>query len=150
MLRSKEDSSPALFRETCRRNRLKITPQREAIYRELGRLKSHPSAVGVYRIVRKEFPSISFDTVHRTLLTFSEIGLVDVVEGYGNPRRFDPNLEQHHHLHCIRCGAVVDFYHRGYDNLEIPPAVSREFTVLGKKVVLKGYCRGCGSKKRTR
>ena len=69
------------FVETCRRHQLKVTPQRVAIYKALIQSRQHPTADMMYQEVREKYPNISFDTVNRTLLTFSEIGVVDVVEG---------------------------------------------------------------------
>ena len=135
------------FRQKCRENSLKITVQRIAIYKKLIRSRTHPSAERVARLIRREFPNMSIDTVNRTLLTFADIGVLEVTEGYGNPRRFDPCLEAHHHLHCIRCGQIIDFRCREYDQLEIPAEISEGFQVLGKKVVLKGICKECGSKR---
>jgi len=106
-------------------------------------LDTHPTADAIYQIVKKEYPHISFDTVNRTLLTFSEIGIVDVVEIFGGAKRFDPNVESHHHLHCTRCGKVFDFYNRAYDNLKVPKAVDAQFKVVSKRVVLKGVCKKC-------
>ena len=39
-----------------------------------------------------EFPNISFDTVNRTLLTFSKVGLVNIVESYRGPDDLIPIL----------------------------------------------------------
>ena len=142
----KDREAVHVFRQKCRENSLKITVQRVAIYKKLTRSRTHPSAERVHRLVRRQFPNISIDTVNRTLLTFAEIGVLDVTEGYGNPRRFDPCLEAHHHLHCIRCGEIIDFHCREYDRLEIPSEISKGFQVLGKKVVIKGICKKCGTK----
>ncbi|MFH2219829.1 MAG: transcriptional repressor [Pseudomonadota bacterium] len=133
----------ALFVDTCKNCNLKVTPQRISIYRELVKSKNHPSTDGMYQVVRKEFPNISFDTVHRTLLTFSEIGVVDVVEGFGGSKRFDPDVTDHHHLHCMVCGGITDFIHEEYNNLNIPEEIQERFTVVGKRVVLKGICKKC-------
>ena len=134
----KKPNDHAHFIEKCKEYNLRITPQRTAIYREISKSGNHPSADAVFQAVRKEFPNLSFDTVYRTLLTFSEIGLIDVVEGQGGPRRFDPNMESHHHFYCMDCGKIIDFYSRDYDDLKIPEDIEEKFTVLGKRVVLKG------------
>lgn len=131
------------FKEICHKHHLKITPQRVSIYRELLNLDTHPTADAVYQIAKKEYPNISFDTVNRTLLTFAEIGIVDVLEIFGGAKRFDPNLKSHHHLHCTQCGKVLDFYNEEYDNLHVPEAVHRQFQVISKRVVLKGICKEC-------
>ena len=133
------------FMETCRRRGLKITPQRVAIYQALIQSDQHPSADTMFRTVQKEYPYISFDTVNRTLATFAEIGVVDVVEAFGGPKRFDPDVGDHHHLHCVACGRIIDFIHKDYNRLDVPPALSHKFKVISKRVVLKGLCENCQS-----
>jgi Fur family peroxide stress response transcriptional regulator len=134
------------FLEKCRENGLKITPQRRATFEELIRAREHPSADLVYRKLKKAFPNISLDTVNRTLLTFSRIGIVGVVEGYGQPKRFDPNIESHHHFRCVRCNTIIDFYDESYDRMKVPKDILDNFTVFNKKVVLEGLCDKCAEK----
>ena len=135
-----------LFIETCRRHQLKITPQRVGIYRVLIQSQRHPTADLVFRVVKKEFPNISFDTVNRTLSTFAKIGVVDVVETFGGPKRFDPDITDHHHLHCMACGRIIDFEYEGYARLEVPKAIATTFKVISRRVVLKGLCDTCTAK----
>jgi len=122
---------------------LKITPQRTAIYQELLKAKDHPSADDIYKRIVKKIPNISFDTVNRTLLTFSKIGITNVVEGYGQPKRYDSDLDTHHHFRCIQCNNIVDFYNKEYDNITVPEEINKQFTVINKKVVLEGLCSKC-------
>jgi len=131
------------FISTCRSNGLKITPQRIAIYKSLLSAVDHPSADMVYRKIRKEYPTISFDTVNRTLLKFAEIGVIHTVESHSGVRRFDPDIAPHHHMHCVQCGEIIDFCDRDLDDIPVPDAVSRQFTVLGKRVVISGLCDKC-------
>ncbi|MCW8798196.1 MAG: transcriptional repressor [Prosthecochloris sp.] len=134
------------FIERCRAHSLKITPQRLAIYRELLKLQVHPSADAVYKNMVRDFPTISFDTVNRTLLTFAEIGVVETVESHSGVRRFETDLEPHHHLHCIKCGEIIDFCDSDLDAVEVPERIADEFTVIGKRVVIRGICRKCAEK----
>jgi Fur family peroxide stress response transcriptional regulator len=131
------------FEGICRKHGLSITPQRVAIYKELISTSEHPSAVTIFNKVRKYYANISLDTVNRTLLTFQRIGLAKVVESSGDAKRFDPNLEPHHHFKCIRCGKIIDFKNKLYDALEVPPEIYEKFVVLGKKVYLEGLCDTC-------
>ena len=131
------------FLEICRQYHLKVTPQRVAIYHELLNSDNHPTADTIYRNVKREYPNISYDTVNRTLLTFANIGVVDVVETFGGAKRFDPNVTSHHHLNCTQCGKVIDLYNRDYDNLAVPESVTKQFQVISKRVVLKGICESC-------
>jgi Fur family peroxide stress response transcriptional regulator len=139
----KEGQSLELFHTKCRENGLKVTPQRVAIYKRLIRSKSHPTAEQLYKIVKKRFNNISLDTINRTLITFARIGLISVVEGFGSPRRYDSNLHKHHHVHCIKCGAIFDFEHNEYDSLNVPRSIQRKFDIINKRVVLNGICAIC-------
>ena len=136
-----------MFRRKAKEAGLKITPQRTAIFQELLKAKDHPTADAIYERIVKKIPNISFDTVNRTLSTFSKIGLIKVVEGYGQAKRYDPDLAIHHHFRCTRCGRIIDFHSKGYDDLGVPAEIKERFTVTGKKVVLEGLCDKCGIKK---
>lgn len=143
MQKETNNTDHEFFAAKCRENGLRVTPQRLVIYRLLAGAKDHPSADDVFRRTREEFPSISYDTVNRTLLTFTRIGLIRVVEGPGGPRRFDPDVDQHHHFHCRQCGRIVDFHSGEYDRLLVPRDIRDRFTVLNKKVILTGLCDRC-------
>lgn len=131
------------FLDICQQNKLKVTPQRVAIYQELLKSNTHPTADSIHQIVKREYPNISYDTVNRTLLTFAKIGVVDVVETFGGAKRFDPNVTNHHHLHCTQCGKIIDFQNQAYDNLKVLEGMSDNFQVISKRVVLKGLCKTC-------
>ena len=133
------------FIEKCQAHNLKVTPQRMAIYRELFDSTMHPTVDAMFQIVKKEFPNISYDTVSRTLLTFAEIGIVDLVEVYGGAKRFDPKVKSHHHLHCVSCGNIRDFQNDQFNNLDIPVEIRQQFTVLNSRVILKGICDKCSN-----
>jgi len=132
-----------IFRNKCREANLKITPQRTIIFDALVNDKGHPTADIVFQRVRKKIPNISFDTVSRTLLSFVDMGLLKVVEGYGRPKRFDTDVDSHHHFQCLKCNKIIDFCDTGFDALEIPKEIKNRFTVTGKKVVLEGLCDSC-------
>lgn len=133
----------SVFHIKCGEANLKITPQRAIIYESFINDKDHSSADLVFKKVRKHIPNISFDTVNRTLLSFVDIGLLKVVEGYGRPKRFDPDMGNHHHFQCLKCNKIIDFNEPSFDMLEVPAVIKNEFTVTGKKVVLEGICRAC-------
>jgi Fur family peroxide stress response transcriptional regulator len=141
----KEDIERKLvsFEKRCRQAALKVTPQRTAIYKALIMTDLHPTADDVFEQVRKEMPNISLDTVNRTLLTLAEIGAAFVVEGTGQPRRFDGGLEDHQHFRCIKCGKIVDFHHKPFDNIALPHEIEGKFKILRKTVYLEGLCQVC-------
>ena len=134
------------FYEKCRQNKLKITPQRVAIYKVLTASVSHPSAEQIHKEVKKLFPNVSLDTVNRTLVTFAGTHMIDVVEGHGDPKRFDPNREAHHHFYCISCRKIFDFQADALEDLTLPPEIEKKFIITGKRICLTGYCDKCRSK----
>ncbi len=134
------------FSTTCSDVGLKITPQRIAVYKALIETTQHPSAEMVFVKLRKTFPSISLDTVNRTLHTLDEIGVAFVVEGSGEPKRFDANMRTHQHFKCIKCKRIIDFHHEPFDNITIPAHIAKMFTILRKTVYLEGICNLCGKK----
>lgn len=140
---NRDDKRLDIFFTKSRENGLKITPQRTAIYQELLKAKDHPSADTIYKRIIKKIPNISFDTVNRTLLTFSRIGIANIVEGCGQAKRYDPDLEAHHHFRCVKCNSIIDFHNKEYDNLTVPKDIKKQFKVLNKKVVLEGLCPKC-------
>ena len=134
------------FINQCRQQGLKVTPQRVSIFNALAGSNEHPTADMIYRAVIREYPNISFETVNRTLLKFVDLGILNVIESYSGARRFDPDLESHHHIHCIRCGKIVDFMNDGFDALEIPKAFEKNYQVVSKRVVINVICKTCQSK----
>ena len=131
------------FKTACRSKNIKITPQRIAIYEELANSKDHPTADTIYKRIKKTFPNISLDTVNRTLLTLVDMGQALTVEGTGQPKRFDADLNSHQHFRCLKCKRIVDFSHKPFDNIEIPPIIGEKFTVLRKTVYFEGICNLC-------
>ena len=134
------------FRAKCHEAGLKVTPQRTAVYRALLETTDHPSAETVFRRVRQVFPSISLDTVNRTLLTLSEMGVAFVVEGSGDAKRFDANLKMHQHFKCLKCRRIIDFHHNPFDRIRVPENLANRFTVVRATVYLEGLCDACRKK----
>ena len=137
------DESINAFRAKCRARGLKITPQRIAVYRILLNSKDHPSTDMVYSKIREMHPNMSFDTVNRTLLTLNEMGAAFIVEGSGEPKRYDANLSPHQHFKCVKCKRIIDFHDKKLDNVKVPAELADRFTILRKSVYFEGVCDVC-------
>jgi len=131
------------FTARCREAGLKVTPQRLAIYTELLKTDEHPSTEMLYERLKRILPTISLDTVNRTLLTLSEIGVAFIVEGSGDARRFDAGLDHHQHFKCVKCKRIIDFHYEPFEDIVVPEAIEEKFTVLRKTVYLEGICDCC-------
>ncbi len=84
------------------------TRQRQVILEELCRLKSHPTAAELHRIVRKQLPKISLGTIYRNLDILVRNDMIQKLDFGGSEARFDGNPNRHYHLRCIQCGRVDD------------------------------------------
>jgi Fur family transcriptional regulator, peroxide stress response regulator len=133
----------ATFHAKCHKAGLRVTPQRSAVYKALVETDAHPSAEMLFRRVRQVFPCISLDTVNRTLLTLNDIGAAFIVEGTGDAKRFDGNLDSHQHFRCVRCKRIIDFHHEAHDQVRPPEGLPAEFTVLRTTVYVEGVCDRC-------
>jgi len=133
----------AHFEETCRAHGLKITHQRLEIYRALVKSTEHPSAEALYKKLARRMPTLSLDTVYRTLATFEELGLVKRVETMGSQARFEAKIEQHHHFFCDGCGRLTDFSWHSFDSMGLPEDLRELGEVREKNVVLHGLCKQC-------
>lgn len=137
------DQALERFKQACKEHHIKLTPQRMVIYEALIASCDHPSTDMLYQRIREQFPTISFDTVHRTMLTLCDIGVAAIVEGTGNPKRFDGTLEKHHHFQCVRCKKIIDFYHEPFDHLAVPEQLRTTCQVLRRTVRFEGVCQAC-------
>jgi Fur family peroxide stress response transcriptional regulator len=127
----------------CRKRGLKITPQRLEIFCELSAGSGHPSVEEIYEKIRLRMPTVSLDTVYRTLSMLSEAGVISRVEVLDERSRFDLNREKHHHFVCLRCKRVEDFYWPDFDSLALPGDVKRLGQVQSPHVEVRGICSAC-------
>ncbi|MDX9755549.1 MAG: transcriptional repressor [bacterium] len=133
----------AQFHALCKECDLKVTHQRVEIFRALLQTIDHPTAEEVFKRIRDKLPTISIDTVYRTLALFEEHNLIARVQCLSDKGRFDPNMDKHHHFICMQCKKICDFYWEAFDTLTLPPEVAAFGTVILEKVELRGICAAC-------
>ncbi|MBM2828237.1 MAG: ferric uptake regulator, Fur family [Actinobacteria bacterium] len=132
------------FKAASRKSGVKLTHQRLEIFREIAGSTEHPDAETVFRGVRSRVPTVSLDTVYRTLWLLDGLGLISTLGPRRESVRFDPNLEHHHHYVCLRCGLAKDFESADLNVLAIPASVKKYGSVLTTHVEVRGYCSPCG------
>ena len=131
------------FSDLCRRYGVRVTHQRLEIYRSLCRTTAHPSAESVFEDVRRHVPTLSLDTVYRTLRTFESAGLAVRVGRIAGRDRFDGDTTPHVHFVCHRCEAVIDLpgeIHAVDDLAKLAPDVGSIHSVY---VEARGVCHAC-------
>jgi Fur family transcriptional regulator, peroxide stress response regulator len=131
------------FKVLAREAGVKLTHQRLEIFREVASSLAHPDAETVFRAVQPRMPTVSLDTVYRTLWMLNDLGLLTTLGPRRDRVRFDANLERHHHYVCVRCGLVRDFESAELDALPVPTAVKHFGRVLDAHFEVRGLCEGC-------
>ena len=133
----------ALWTAAVKASGVKLTHQRLEIFRELAANLDHPEVETVFRAVRVRVPTVSLDTVYRTLWLLHELGLITTLGPRRDGIRFDVNLERHHHFVCVRCGKVRDFVSEALCDLPLPEGLSGLGDVLDARVEVRGVCASC-------
>jgi len=137
------DNITAIFKE----NKLKLTPQRIAVYMYLRSTSEHPSAETIYKALHKDYPTMSLATVYKALKTLVEVNLVrELNVGEGN-FRYDANISPHPHIQCMCCGKVDDIEGLLLDHLNDRVKNHTDYEVISNKVYFYGMCPECKDKK---
>jgi Fe2+ or Zn2+ uptake regulation protein len=124
---------------------LRVTPQRQVIFRLLHGVDTHPTVESLFEAARSEMPTISRKTVYQTVHDLEQMGEVQVLDIGTGSIRVDPNVEHaHQHLVCTRCGTVRDVL-LDIADLRVPSRYRREFTVEAVEVVFRGVCDDCAA-----
>ncbi len=133
--------TPVELTVAFRERGLKVTPQRQLLFRLLHGNDQHPTAETLFAAASAEMPGISLRTVYQTLSDLSSMGeLHQFTLGVG-PTRFDPNTDDHEHAVCARCGALRDVYVSGTDSLAIDGLDG--FVPTSTSIVFHGECQRC-------
>ena len=122
---------------------LRLTHQRLEIVREIVSAETHPDVETVYRGVRERMPTVSLDTVYRTLSVLTEHGLIEQVTATVGPARYDGNPLPHHHFVCTSCGLVRDIHDTDTGAIPSTKQTSDIGNVESVQVQYRGVCATC-------
>lgn len=127
----------------------KVTPQRQRIFEALHGNTDHPTAEAVWDRVRADLPTVSLKTVYQTLHELAALGELQSFDLGTGSARFDPNVENHHHLVCTVCGEVHDV-EADFTGVRVPSGADHGFEVSSTEIVFRGTCPRCAAPKRGR
>ena len=134
--------SPEELTSEFRQRGLKITPQRQAVFRVLHSATGHPTAEAVHAAVTAEMPSVSLRTVYQVLNDLTSMGELTALDLGTGSTRFDPTRDDHHHLVCTSCGAVRDLFLADLA-IDIPASQAVGYQVGRPEVTFRGLCPRC-------
>jgi Fe2+ or Zn2+ uptake regulation protein len=136
--------TPTQLTEAFRQQGLKVTPQRQCIFRILHDNDRHPTADLVYAEAVAEMPTISLRTVYQTLNDLAEMGEIQSLDLGTGSARFDSNIDGHHHLVCEQCGKVRDVYVDA-DAVHLSRRQFQGYRVTSTEIVFRGQCDDCST-----
>lgn len=120
---------------------LRMTRQRQEIYRILIEQRNHPTANEVFMRAKDRLPNLSLATVYNCLEALVQHGIIRQVNFDRESSRYCPNLREHGHFHDAATGVIHDVdFKPGIslsDVLNLPPGAvidDVEITLRGKVV----------------
>ncbi|MCU0752577.1 MAG: transcriptional repressor [Akkermansiaceae bacterium] len=118
---------------------LRMTRQRQEIYRILIEQRDHPTANEVFMRAKDRLPNLSLATVYNCLEALVQHGIIRQVNFERESSRYCPNLREHGHFHDAATGVIHDIdFKPGVslaDVLELPSGAvvnDIEITLRGK------------------
>lgn len=97
--------------------KLKVTPQRLAIYEAIVKLNNHPTADDIATVIKQDHPNIAIGTIYKVLDSLVSNGLVKKVNTEKDVMRYDAILENHHHLYDSSSDRISDYYNEEINEL---------------------------------
>jgi Fur family transcriptional regulator, peroxide stress response regulator len=123
---------------------LRLTPQRIEICRFLAESESHPTAQGIYDVLKEKYPSLSMTTVYGTLDSLVRLGAITSLGNVGDERiHYEVNTTPHVNLACISCQRIVDMESTTVGALEHEVQDRIGSKMLSGRVVYYGDCIEC-------
>lgn len=109
--------------------------------------RQHLTAPEIHELAKKARPGIGFTTVYRALLRLRDLGMVtEFPSPDGRFTVYDRNLDKHSHIHCRRCGMLVDVHITVPSSLWAKDAAQLGFLVTTQSFTLEGVCARCQQK----
>lgn len=122
---------------------LRLTRQRREVFEAVAQSHDHPTAEEIFQRARARIPEMSFATVYNCLSVLVQCGLVRQVVLDRTPARFCPNMREHCHFLCEKCGTVTDV-----ELAEGPVRLPNGFELRHYDLSLRGLCPACARKSR--
>ena len=109
-----------IFLETLRKEGLRFTRQRQAVWNEIQKSHEHRDAEEIYISISTSGIKASRATVYRTIDVLVNNGLLRKMDMGDGRNRFEPRLDDKHHDHiiCLETGDIIEFYSDELEKLQ--------------------------------
>ena len=130
------------FHNHCKTKKLRPTPQRWHVYDTLTHMSDHPSVEAVYKKAIETQPSLTLNTVYKSLEWMEKNGFVMSVPIRESKKKYCPNPAPHHHMVCTVCGSIKDFDKTDITD-PVPDSLKNNFNVVGFNLIVSIICDRC-------
>ena len=134
------------FESMLRDAALRVTRPRMAV---LAAVHGHPHADtdSVIEIVRRDSGEVSHQAVYDVLRTLTGVGLLRRFKPEGSVARYEARVgDNHHHLVCRSCGAIVDVDCAVGEAPCLTASDDSGYTIEEAEVIYWGRCQNCASR----
>jgi Fur family ferric uptake transcriptional regulator len=130
-------------RQSIRAAGLKVTQPRLAVL-EVLQQNPHSSAEEIFERMQEVLPGSSTQAVYGILGAFTGAGLARRIDPPGSPALFECRVgDNHHHLVCVRCGAIEDVDCVIGEAPCLSPSDDSGFVIYSAEVTFNGLCGQC-------
>lgn len=122
---------------------LRVTRPRVAV---LSAVHDHPHADtdSIIEAVRRDFGDVSHQAVYDVLRALTDAGLVRRIQPMGSVARYEARVgDNHHHLVCRSCAAIVDVDCAVGETPCLTAADGSGYEIDEAEVIYWGRCREC-------
>ena len=133
------------FISFLKKNKLKITPERMSVIRELFKVPQHFDADEFFLHLKKNKIPVSRATVYRSLEILERAGIVrksSMGEGHAH-YELVWNQEHHDHIICEECGKIIEFHDEDIEKKQIEICEKNDFRIRRHSLQIWGICSDC-------
>ena len=126
------DKHNQIFLEMLRKEGLRFTQQRQAVWNEIQKSHEHRDAEEIYISIRTSGIKVSRATVYRTIDILVNNRLLRKMDMGDGRNRFEPRLDDKHHDHiiCLETGDIIEFYSDELEKLQETIAKDRGYELV--------------------
>ncbi len=136
-----------VFRDYCAKMRMRYTPERELIIKEIYREDGHFNVDALYARIRTRHPRrcIAKTSIYRSVPYFLDAGILRASIADAGHVVYERLLGRgdHDHFKCIKCGKIAEFFSPELSSVQKKLCRDEGFKILWRMNVVNGICEKC-------
>ena len=118
--------------EVLRKEGLRYTSQRQAVWDEIKKSEEHRDAEDIYLQLKSNNHNVSRATVYRTIDVLVKNHMVRKMDLGDGRNLFEPRIDDEHHDHmiCLDTGKIIEFFDEELEDLQDQIAKKHGYKVV--------------------